>query len=214
MPDNYPFFIFQSTQTMPHPFLTDGCIFVRPPTLGDVAAFCVAANESAAEVGRWLPWCHADYREAEAQTYIAGCIDAWARLARFPFLILDCAGGQLLGGIGVNNIDMTNRRGSLGYWVRTSQTGRGVALAAARLVSKFAFAEAGLARVEIAVIAENVASRRVAEKLGAKPEGIARDRIVMHGKAYDAVLYSLIPADTAGAAPSVGEASVLRIPAG
>jgi RimJ/RimL family protein N-acetyltransferase len=37
----------------------------------------------------------------------------------------------------------------------------------------------------------------VAEKAGAKLETLARNRIVQHGQPYDALLYSLIPADLA-----------------
>jgi len=184
------------------PQLTDGRIIVRPPTLNAIAEFHAAASESSAEVGRWLPWCHAAYTAVEARQFIAGSIDAWARLDRFPFVVLDPVDGQLLGGIGLNGIDNTNRLGRLGYWVRTSWTNQGVASAAARLVCQFAFSNAALTRVEIAVIPENAASRRVAEKLGAKLECVARNRIVMHGNACDAALYSVIPGDVAAGTSS------------
>jgi RimJ/RimL family protein N-acetyltransferase len=64
-----------------------------------------------------------------------------------------------------------------------------------RLVARFAFDTLQLSRLEIFARPENVASRRVAEKAGAKFEAIARNRMVQHGRAYDAALYSLIPAD-------------------
>jgi RimJ/RimL family protein N-acetyltransferase len=49
---------------------------------------------------------------------------------------------------------------------------------------------------------ENVPSRRVAEKAGARFEAIARNRIVQHGKPYDAALYSLIPSDLTKTRPT------------
>jgi RimJ/RimL family protein N-acetyltransferase len=86
---------------------------------------------------------------------------------------------------------------NIGYWVRTGATKRGVAAGAVRLAAQFGFEDLGLSRIEIAAIPENIPSRRVAEKAGAKLEGIARNRIVMHGQAYPAALYSLLPEDLA-----------------
>jgi ribosomal-protein-serine acetyltransferase len=52
-----------------------------------------------------------------------------------------------------------------------------------------------LNRIEILVPTENPASVRVAEKAGAKKEGILRNRLVLHDCPQDAVMYSLIAAD-------------------
>jgi RimJ/RimL family protein N-acetyltransferase len=60
----------------------------------------------------------------------------------------------------------------VGYWVRTGQTGQGIATAAVRLIARFGFEDLGLQRLELLVAVENLASRRVAEKAGARFEGI------------------------------------------
>jgi hypothetical protein len=80
---------------------------------------------------------------------------------------------------------------NLGYWVRTSATGHGVATRAARLVAQFGIEKIGLLRVEIVVAIGNIASMRVAEKAGAKREGILRNRLVGRDKVLDAVMHSL-----------------------
>jgi RimJ/RimL family protein N-acetyltransferase len=41
----------------------------------------------------------------------------------------------------------------------------------------------------------NAASRRVAEKLGARLECIARNRLMGWGRPHDAAVYSLVPSD-------------------
>jgi RimJ/RimL family protein N-acetyltransferase len=53
----------------------------------------------------------------------------------------------------------------------------------------------GLTRLDIVCKPDNTSSRRVAEKVGARFEAISRNRIVMHGVAYDAALYGLVPED-------------------
>jgi len=85
--------------------------------------------------------------------------------------------------------------GNLGYWVRTTAAGRGIATQAARLMARFAFEQVGLHRVEIVAAIPNIASQRVAEKTGAVREGVLRNRLLIRGVSQDAMLFSLIPSD-------------------
>jgi len=95
----------------------------------------------------------------------------------------------------LNEIRKESRRANLGYWVRTDRTGLGVAVAAAKLLAKWGFEVLGLKRIEITVAVENVRSLRVAEKAGAKREGILRNRLMLHDIPHDAVMHSLIPGE-------------------
>src|SRR5438876_1019870 len=61
---------------------------------------------------------------------------------------------------------------NVGYWVRTSQTGQGIATAAVRLIAWFGFEDLGLLRLELLIAADNPASRRIAEKVGATFERV------------------------------------------
>jgi RimJ/RimL family protein N-acetyltransferase len=84
--------------------------------------------------------------------------------------------------------------------VRTSAAGGGVATRAARLARDWAFASTDLIRLEIVVSVGNHRSLRVAEKAGAVREGILRRRLITHGKAHDAVVFSF----TRDLAPRLG----------
>jgi RimJ/RimL family protein N-acetyltransferase len=84
---------------------------------------------------------------------------------------------------------------NLGYWVRTSCHGQGIAGRAAKLAACFAFEHLGLIRVEIVIAVGNQASIRVAEKIEAHDEGILLNRIVVGTSIYHAHMYSLVPAD-------------------
>jgi ribosomal-protein-serine acetyltransferase len=84
---------------------------------------------------------------------------------------------------------------NLGYWVRTGYTGRGVATTATLLLAKWGFEVLELKRIEIVVAVGNDRSLRVAEKVGAKREGILRNRITGRDKVHDAVMHSLIPGE-------------------
>jgi RimJ/RimL family protein N-acetyltransferase len=95
----------------------------------------------------------------------------------------------------LNKIDKPHLRANLGYWVRTSATRRGFATAAARLLARFGVEHLNLDRIEIVAAVDNIASQRVAEKLGAVREGVARHRLRIHDVPYDAVVYSLLRAE-------------------
>jgi RimJ/RimL family protein N-acetyltransferase len=189
--------------------LTDGALLIRPLEQADRDAVFAAVRESITEVSAWLPWCHPAYMPQETSAFIESTRSAWAQESSFNFGIFETQGGGYLGGISVNHIVRQNRMANVGYWVRTGATKRGVASAAVRLAAQFAFEDLGLSRIEIAAIPENLASRRVAEKAGAKLEAIARNRIVMHGQAYPAALYSLLPADMAAAGKEPAPSALL-----
>lgn len=177
------------------PQLTDGTVLLRPHRPEDCDAMHAAVMESIQEVSLWLPWCHAGYSREEAEGFITLAGEAWQQATQFPFGIFGAENNAFLGGIAINHIVKPNRLGCVGYWVRTSRTKQGIASAAVRLVSQYAFDSLGLTRLEIACIPTNISSRRVAENVGAKFEAVARNRIVMHGTAYDAAVYGLVPED-------------------
>jgi Acetyltransferase (GNAT) domain len=56
-------------------------------------------------------------------------------------------------------------------WSAPAARGRGLATAAARLLCRWGFEELGLERIELLVQPGNAPSRRVAERLGAVPDG-------------------------------------------
>lgn len=175
--------------------LTDGSVLLRPYRISDIKSLYEAARESIAEVSVWLPWCHEDYSIKESKTYIKTRSRDWKKGTSYDFAITDARDGYYLGGCGLNKIELHYGMANLGYWVRTSRTKRGVATTVTRLLAQFGFEELRLKRIEIVTDVNNKASQRVAEKAGARREGILRNRLFVHERAYDAVMFSLIPAD-------------------
>ena len=78
--------------------------------------------------------------------------------------------------------------------VAPTARGRGVATSAVRLLSKWAFTELGLERLQLSLPA-NVASRRVAEKAGYHYEGTLRSTKVIRGSRVDSMVFSPLPGD-------------------
>ncbi len=175
--------------------MTDGKITLRPYRMSDIELTYQAIKESVAEMSPWLPFAHGGYAIKETRDYLKRRPGEWKRGISYEFAIFDAKDGTLLGGCGLNRIEKITRSANLGYWVRTSRTGQGVAPAATLLLAKWGFATLKLLRIEILVATDNQRSLRVAEKAGAKREGVLRNRLIIRDKTHDAVMHSLIPGD-------------------
>ena len=66
-------------------------------------------------------------------------------------------------------------------------------------MARFGLEELGLQRIEIVADADNQASQRVAEKVGATREAVLRNRLRLHGRSCDAVMFGLLLDDLRGA---------------
>jgi ribosomal-protein-serine acetyltransferase len=175
--------------------LSDGIILLRTFREEDVNALYEAVRESIAEVSVWMPWCHESYSIEETREFIGSRELATQGSEWYSFGIFEKEGRRFLGGVGINFINRVHQMGNLGYWVRTSAAGHGIATAATRLAAKFGCEQLGLQRIEIVVAVNNQASQRVAEKAGATREGVLRNRLLIRGESMDAVLFSLLPED-------------------
>lgn len=180
-------------------------IRLRRYTSADTASVHEAALESSADIFPWMPWCHPGYSLAEATAWVDSRERLFADGQEYSFAIVDPA-GRFLGTCDLNQINRGHRVANVGYWVRTSATGRGVAPAAIRELARFAFGETDLVRLEIVCAVGNERSRRAAEKAGAEREATLRDRLFFHGRSHDAVLYVLLRSswDALTAAPGGG----------
>jgi ribosomal-protein-serine acetyltransferase len=158
--------------------------------LDDASAVVDAVLESMAHLQAWMPWCHPKYSLVDSQSWLEAQVPAFEAGTAFEFAIVS-TDGQVLGGCGLNQIDTINRRANLGYWVRSSATGQGVATGAVRALRDWAFVATDLVRLEIVVAFGNAASHRVAEKVGAVREGTLIRRLVLHGALRDASMFSL-----------------------
>jgi ribosomal-protein-alanine N-acetyltransferase len=79
----------------------------------------------------------------------------------------------------------------VGYWIDEAQAGNGYVPEALVVVARFAFEELRLHRLQVAVIPRNRPSRRVAEKLELRDEGVARRYLAINGRWEDHIRYAI-----------------------
>ncbi len=170
-------------------------VAIRPYQADDVPRLYEAARESIADIYPWMKWCHPDYSIEDSREWVPTTIAHWKQQTDYDFVAYDKTTEQFLGAVGINQINHLHNFANLGYWVRSSCAGHGVAVAATRLCAKFGFEELKLTRLEIIAAVGNTRSQRVAKKAGATREGILRRRLKIGDVWHDAVMFSLVPDD-------------------
>lgn len=173
-------------------------IEIQPVAVDHAAGMLEAAAESVEETSpwmEWIQWCRPGITTEQVGKGIAYLAEQSARGEAYSFSVIHVPTHLFLGLVGIDRINRKDLYANLWYWIRTTWTGRGLAGAAARLAALYGFQVLGLQRIEIVVPLANTRSRRVAIKVGAIEEGIARNRCRHYGKQSDAFMFSLIPSD-------------------
>jgi RimJ/RimL family protein N-acetyltransferase len=175
--------------------LTEGNIILRPFHFDDSKKLYPAVCESLTDIKPWMSWAHDGYSQQDADDFIRITRARWEEKTLFAFAILDADNGAVLGGCSLSHKHPVYHFCNVGYWVRSSRHGEGIAGRAAKLAARFGFEHAGLIRAEIVMAVGNEKSRRVAEKIGAHYEGVLLNRMVVGKSIFDAHMYSLLPSD-------------------
>jgi RimJ/RimL family protein N-acetyltransferase len=123
-----------------------------------------AVRESLPELKPFLPWATDAYDAETSRTFIEMSVENWDKGTTFNYGIFTAV-GDLVGGIG-----LMTRMGpgvlEIGYWMRTSYTGRGYMTAAVEALTRVALTLPGIERAAIRHDVANAASAAVASKAG------------------------------------------------
>jgi RimJ/RimL family protein N-acetyltransferase len=155
---------------------------VRPWLAGDMPDLLAAMGREYPERGLWshpevdVPgpqrWT-GPRDEAEAALWLSGQQLGWERGDWLTFAVMDAALDRAVGHVGLKNRDGgrigAGERGEIGFWTAVYARGRGIAPAAARAVTDWAFdsfGATGLPSIMLVHDVTNLASCRVAEKSG------------------------------------------------
>ena len=91
------------------------------------------------------------------------------------FLLLERSTGQLVGVAGLHRPNWSVPKFEVGYWGRSSTSGRGYVSEGVNTLAKFALTTLGAARLDLHTDEANQASRAVAERCQFQLEGILRN---------------------------------------
>jgi ribosomal-protein-alanine N-acetyltransferase len=130
----------------------------------------------------------------DAEAFRARC-GAWERQRHFDMAYgfgIFLRRGELIGEVSLGSVQRGPFQSAfVGYWVDQYHAGNGYVPEAVVLTLRYAFDELELHRVEAAIVPRNARSRRVAEKLGLRDEGISERFLQIRGVWEDHVRYAI-----------------------
>jgi RimJ/RimL family protein N-acetyltransferase len=177
----------------PVPPLAGDVVLLRPWREADLSGIVLAFSDP---VMQRFSWRTTAYTETDARDYFAEQEEARLRGDELNFAL---AGPHeqdvVLGGVSLYEVRLEQGSGAVGYWLVPEARGRGAATHAVRLLARWAFAELGLARLELTCGPDNQASQHVAERCGFSREGLLRSHVPFKGARRDSVIYSLLPGE-------------------
>mgnify|MGYP002354821476 FL=1 len=143
-------------------------------------------------VNRCLPLVPKPYRMDDAHAWVRLTGELAEAGTDYHFGIELVTTGEIVGMIGLKEVHQADRRSEVGYWLARPYWRQGLTEEALRLLVRFAFGTLRLHRLSALVLATNVGSARLLEKVGFFREVVAREHIRVGRKYVDEYTYGLL----------------------
>jgi RimJ/RimL family protein N-acetyltransferase len=173
-------------------------LVLRAPHPCHAEAVVEAIEESFEALHRWMAWATRVPDLAWERTHLVEAHERFLAGASLDYFVFRRRDDRFLGACGFPRIDLREGVYEIGYWIRTSEGGKGYVTEAVRRCAALAFDVLGARRVEIRTSDRNVRSWRVAERAGFALDAIRqRDSTHPDGSPRDTRIYSRVtPCET------------------
>lgn len=179
------------------PELEGDKVRLRMPQASDYREWAELRAISRAFLEPWEPrWMPDEFERSAWRLRVNHYRRDYAQGAAMAFFMYERGHGRLVGGITLGNIRHgVSKSAQIGYWIGQPYAGQGLMTDAVKTLSRFAFGELTLHRIEAACIPDNSRSIRVLEKAGFRREGLLRSYLRINGVWQDHYLYARIADD-------------------
>ncbi len=100
--------------------------------------------------------------------------------------------GELIGTIGLNNLNIGSKRAEIGYELHPAYWNKGFITEAVKEVLNYSFNELQLFRVGAVTYPQNRASIQLLKKMGFSKEGLLRGYLYQNHLSHDVIIFSLL----------------------
>ena len=154
------------------PTLVTPRLELKPASLNLLEGLLDAVATSIAELRVWMPWA-VTYDPDGTRAFLERAEREWAEGNDRHFVVVH---EEDVGGVcSLDHADPLNNNFEIGYWMRSDLCGKGLMTEAASAVVSYGFETLATHRIQLNAGTENLASIRIAEKLGFRREGVLRE---------------------------------------
>ena len=100
--------------------------------------------------------------------------------------------GELVGAIGLYDVDWQAHSAHIGYWLAAPHQGKGIMTRCCAGLINFCFTQLDLNRVQIRCDPTNAPSRAIPQRLGFTCEGTLRPAACLYGRYVDQIVFGLL----------------------
>lgn len=169
---------------------------LRLLTLSDAEEVFRLTDTGRLYLREWLPWVDSTVSVADTREFVQNALRQFAENRGFQAGVV--YEGEIVGCVGLHDVNWANRHSSIGYWLAERFQGRGIMTTAVRTAVDLAFNTYQLNRIEIRAAVDNQKSRAVPERLGFEREGVIRQAEWLYDHYVDHAVYGMLSADWMG----------------
>jgi [ribosomal protein S5]-alanine N-acetyltransferase len=169
-------------------------VVLREPIMSDFPAWQSLRMKNRTFLEPWEPtWDEQDLTRSSFRERLA----QYKRLSdadqAYAYFIFNAGEATLCGALTLSNVRRgVAQMGTVGYWIAQEFSRQGLMTDALRTLTRHAFTDLRLHRVEAACLPRNEGSIRLLERCGFEREGYARDYLQIAGRWEDHLLYAKV----------------------
>ena len=167
----------------------DEYLSLKIPSIEDARILFQLVEKNREYLREWLPWVDSiaslqdeiNFISTSRKNHIQGDSGLW----------LIVQNNYPIGTLSLNWIDWNNNSCGIGYWISQEKSGNGIIANSCRRLINHLIENNKLHRFVIEAGINNLPSRKVAENLGMRLEGINKDREIINEKYIDHAMYAI-----------------------
>jgi RimJ/RimL family protein N-acetyltransferase len=159
-----------------------------------------AVDSSLDHLREWMPWAHEDPQPLEVKAELLRRFRGQFDLGQnFVYGLFSPDESELVGGSGFHP-RVGGNAFEIGYWIRASEDGKGLATESTAALTRVGFEVCGVDRMEIHVEPPNEKSARIPQKLGYVEEARLRRRLYPGpgGEPRDTIVFTMFRSEFPG----------------
>ncbi|MDD5587045.1 MAG: GNAT family N-acetyltransferase [Alphaproteobacteria bacterium] len=167
-------------------------LLMRPLQCSDIDGLSAAAFETSVGLNKLYSGTLSkrDLTREDVGEYIEECQAGWGKRTLLTFGVFDRINDTLIGLGSLHHLDWQVPKGRVGYWVRQGEQGKGYATEIANVLTRLAFGELKLKRLEIRTAVDNQVSSVIPKRLGYKYLTVfEKNKAGNNGEIWDIEIY-------------------------